>query len=307
MTVRSLIKRLFELAGLDVRRAAGPRTIRRELQAYLDSRVPWSPGYLHYREQTIRGVLDSPDLLSRFRTHDPLPAELGVGVDERTVEYPWYFAHCSPAPGPRLDAGSTLNHRFLVTRPEFHPSDWTFLTLAPEAECHWTLGASYMFADLRSLPFRDDYFVEIACLSTIEHVGLDNEGYTGKAVSAESRRLDFLTALDELRRVLRPGGRLLLTVPFGRYQNFGWSQQFDAALLDQLTDRFAPTKADFTFFRYSADGWRLASRAECADAEYARYALSLHRPPSERLDARSDADGAAAARAVACAILEKPR
>jgi SAM-dependent methyltransferase len=64
-------------------------------------------------------------------------------------------------------------------------------------------------ANLAKLPFPDASFDVVVSLSTIEHVGLgwytqEEQGNSDQRVIAESVR------------VLRPGGRFLLTVPFGR-------------------------------------------------------------------------------------------
>ena len=102
-------------------------------------------------------------------------------------------------------------------------------TLAPERECFWRRGVSYMFEDLRCLPYRDNWFDCIACISTIEHVGMDNtQLYTADSARRENRPEDALRAMREMRRVLKPGGTLFLTAPYGRAASHGWLQVFDA-------------------------------------------------------------------------------
>ncbi len=55
---------------------------------------------------------------------------------------------------------------------------------------------------MRELPFDDQAFDLVLCVSTLEHVGADNSGY---GLDAEDDGASRLTALRELRRVLAPG------------------------------------------------------------------------------------------------------
>lgn len=63
-------------------------------------------------------------------------------------------------------------------------------------------------ADICKLPFPDNKFDVISCISTVEHIGLTAYG------DPEHDNGDFL-AIDELTRVIKDGGYLILTTPFG--------------------------------------------------------------------------------------------
>jgi len=64
-------------------------------------------------------------------------------------------------------------------------------------------------ADLLKLPFEDDSVPSLTCLHVVEHVGL---GRYGDPLDVDGD----LKAMVELKRVLAPGGQLLLAVPVGR-------------------------------------------------------------------------------------------
>jgi len=266
--------------------------------------APWSPGYLLYREEYIGRALADPDVARRFRHLEPLPEGYGAGLDERCVEYPWLFARLGTEAERLLDAGSAVNHAFLLDHPIWHGKRLHILTLAPEHQCHWDRGISYLFEDLRDIPVRDDYYDAVICVSTLEHVGFDNRRFAGTGVAAERGGAEFTQAVRELRRVLRPGGRLLLTVPFGRYRDLGTQQVFDEALLDRALAALGPGDVTRAFFAYTSRGWQWADAAECAACEYVDWIML----PEERRPAEFPVqpDGATAARAVACVEFRKP-
>ena len=194
----------------------GVRSRWRSLRFRMTGRVPWTPGYAEHKRGLLETILDNKLLLNHFREGRPLPKGHGVGIDERCVELPWLFAHLPNEPMTALDAGSALNYPFLLQREPLRSKTLHILTLAPEGEAYWRDGISYTFADLRSLPYRDALFDIVACISTLEHVGCDGSLFTGDSRHAESRPDTSIAAVHELVRVLCPGGRLLLSVPFGK-------------------------------------------------------------------------------------------
>lgn len=266
------------------------------VRQYIDGgRVAWSPGYKPYRNGELLRVVHDEALLAAFRDGRPLPPGYALGLDERLVEYPWVLSRLPAGAGKLLDAGSTLNYPYLLDLPQLAEKQIVIVTLAPERQ-EQRANVSYLYDDLRNSVLRDNAFQTIVCISTLEHIGLDNtQIYTANARYAESDLEGYWPALQELRRVLAPGGRLLLTVPFGRAEVHGWLQQFDAAGLEKIVAVFGSRPVEQTFFRYDADGWRLADAAACTDCAY--YNVHAGGPPP--------ADCAAAARAVACLVFRK--
>jgi SAM-dependent methyltransferase len=100
------------------------------------------------------------------------------------------FAGSLPAGSRVLDAGAgEAPYRPLFARAEYVTQDWP-------GTVHEGARAADIVADLHALPVDDASFDAVVCTEVLEHV-------------AEPARV-----LDELHRVLRPGGRLLVTVPF---------------------------------------------------------------------------------------------
>lgn len=279
--MKKLITRLFKGAGPVARYIAG-------------GRIPWSEGYSKFKNQFIRSTLDDADLVRRFRDVAPLPDGFGPRLDERVVEYPWVLARL-PATGWILDAGSTFSSPLLLERPEIKGRRLFIFTLATDFVAH-DPNVSYVFGDFREPILHDALFESIVCISTLEHVGMAQSfEYSKSRPFPKADRTAYRDALAQFRRMLKPGGRLLLTVPFGPVEDHGWLQQFDAAGLRDIVATFGDRLVTETYYRYRASGWQLARPEDCADARY----FNLHETKS------IDPDGAAAARAVACLELVK--
>ncbi len=274
------------------------------VQAYLSGgRVPWSPGYVEYRDRFLTETLANCSLTTKFRSDEELPAGYGLGLDERCVEYPWLLAQLDAQPDRMLDAGSALNHQVILDQPAFRCKNLHILTLAPERVAFWQRGISYLFADLREIPLRSAYYDVIACISTLEHVGCDNTLYASGQYDQGSRN-EIRVVIDELNRVLKPGGTLFLSMPFGVRRDFGTFRQFDRELLAWTIEGFGPVRnKTTTFFRYGPAGWERAEEQDCVACEYVEW---ITRPRDKwPVPLPVEPDLAAAARAVVCLRLTK--
>jgi SAM-dependent methyltransferase len=122
------------------------------------------------------------------------------GLNERAVEVPiakWFVAD---RPGEGLEVGNVLSHYGVVGHlvlDRYEPG----MVLQKDVFDH------HVPADW------------IVCVSTLEHVRWD-EPEMGRHPDGSIRALEHLLGL------LRPGGRMLVTVPFG------WNPFFDSAILD---------------------------------------------------------------------------
>jgi len=271
--------------------------------------IPWDTGYHRRKFELISRVLLSEEMLGLFRDNGALPAGYGVGIDERCIEYPWFFSRLPSGSMRLLDAGSVCNHPEIIRHPRLQEKEIHILSLAPEDYCFWKQGISYLFADLRRIPILDEFYDSIVSISTLEHVGMDNFLYSGNKNHQEHETLAFIDAARELWRVLAPGGGLFITLPFGRKTNLVIAQQFDWAMVLQLIEGLGPHDAHYSFYRYGPEGWQIASRAACEDAVYVPWVIEFFRHPHDPrfLSALPvEKDLAAAARAVVCLELRKP-
>lgn len=278
---------------------------RKRLASYLKSdRRPWREGYYEYREKCLSEAVVDQTLLDTLAADRPLPAGYAYRLDARLIEIPWVLSRVRKLDSGRfLDAGSAFNYDFVLTAPALKEKQTTIVTLAPEGQAFWQLGVSYVFGDLRDLDFRDERFDAVACISTIEHIGMDNTMYAEGQMAQRSDPSEFVLAVKELKRVLKSGGSLYISFPFGRYENHGWFQQFDAELVDTLINAFAPSQFKERIYQYHPDGWQLSNREACKDCEFFDVHISKYNDPNSTIEYPEDYP--AGERGLACLELVK--
>jgi SAM-dependent methyltransferase len=258
-----------------------------------DVQREWWEGYDEAKDTALADTLGSPGLLERFRSGRSLPRGFGFTLDERIVEIPWVVANL-PSPGRVLDAGSALNHPIILERVMPRVESLTITTFTEEAT-NADLGQTYVTADLRELPFADGSFEAIACVSTLDHIGMDNSAYGSTEPRSEDPDREVALAVAELHRVLRPGGRLLLTVPYGRPQDLGWCRQFDEAGVRRIAADFDANGSSIRVYAHSKRGWNRSTLQRASEASY--------RDPKR--EEPLEGDFAYAAAAVACLSLTR--
>lgn len=139
---------------------------------------------------------------------------VGPGLSERVVEVPWVMRAIADAnPARILDVGTAFSpivyKRALIRLPQqVEVVDLAEVEIPLPRHC----------ADVRELPFADFSFDAVLCISTLEHIGMDNERY-----SVPSGGEGDVAALREMGRV---GRSLLVTVPGGVDESIGWLRQY---------------------------------------------------------------------------------
>ena len=191
------------LAGLGWRAVPEPGGTLAQLDAPRAEFLNWAGGPDGYAAQA--GLWFNP----------PVPVQHNAGgveillVNERIVEQPFVFRALAGLPEDAriLDVGgsestvglslATLGHGVTVVDPRPHPLRHQNLT---HAACV-----------LDELPQPSAPFDAAVALSAVEHFGLEQYG-----LDAVEERLD-VAALGRLRRLVKPGGLLVLTVPFAEH------------------------------------------------------------------------------------------
>ena len=233
---------------------------------HVRGKKPWGIGYSIYKFHFVKEViLNQPRLFLEKK----LPARYGFRMDERVIEYPWLFLTLKERQAMILDAGSVLNHELILTLPQLRARKIYISTLAHEGFQYTDPPPSYVTEDIREMCYKNDFFDAVVCLSTLEHVGMDNTFlYTQDQNKNENDRYAYVRAVRELKRVLKKDGTLYVSVPYGRYKNHGWLQVFDGEMVQRLVQEFSPREIVQTFFKYENNQWDFSSEASCRDGHY---------------------------------------
>ena len=260
--MRSILGKIYDYQ-LDVKLSRVlPRNLQKKylLWRYKIKHYAWTPGYQYYKESYINDLINYPNL--EF-SKEPF----GAYLDERCVEIPWAL-HNIKNSKIILDAESALNHPYIL---KILADKLFFITTLYPENFRGTLGESYVYQDIRNMCYKDDYFDSVTCVSTIEHIGFNNEGYKSSpnVKSSELGQGDFLDAVGEMRRVVKPSGKVLITAPFGKsYTHKSIFRQFDHEMVMSIIKKFNPSKYEYSIFKYSQNHWVKSNHNECKDTMY---------------------------------------
>jgi hypothetical protein len=242
------------------------RLARSLASRYLPARPPWVEDIEGKHRLAVAAVLADGENGQFFATRKALPPEYGAGVSERVIELPWVLAQ-QPR-GKILDAGSSLNHREYLAHFRPLADELHIVTFSYEGTSYMEQDISYLFADLRHLPYRDGYFNTVVSISTLEHVGMDNSAYGVDLPSVADPRAEVDSAVRELARVVARGGLLLLTFPYGAPKDLGRWRQFDRSDVERVISVASASDAQVTVYRSAPRGWDLSDLESSADARY---------------------------------------
>lgn len=164
-------------------------------------KVPvYLPGWFHRILQVLRHQLKP------VRTDGCCGLNL---LGDRDIEWSWIASQIPSGPGEALDFGPGGSHLaliaaqrgFNVTAVDLEPLHWPYV--------HRRL--RFIRGDILKLPLPTEHFGLVINCSTVEHVGL-----AGRYGVTENRPDGDLEAMARLRKLMKPGGLMLLTIPVGQ-------------------------------------------------------------------------------------------
>jgi SAM-dependent methyltransferase len=146
-----------------------------------------------------------------------------VAVTERIVEHIFVHTRLPRPPARVLDLGCAESSNSLEMASLGFDVVGVDLRPLPLQHPNFRM----LIADIGNLPLPDASFDVVVSLSTIEHVGLD--WYTPSPDGTSDHKV-----IAEVKRLLKPGGRFLLTIPFGQHIVTPVHRVYNRAMLDAL-------------------------------------------------------------------------
>ncbi|MFO0730169.1 MAG: DUF268 domain-containing protein [Nitrospiraceae bacterium] len=109
------------------------------------------------------------------------------------------------------------------------------------------------------IPFADRTFSAVLAVSVIEHIGIGHYGEPEANVGDQ-------VAVQEVARILKPGGKALISVPYGRRLTNDWMRVYDQARLRKL---IAPLSIERIEYAVSRAGlWMPSTEADAAAIDW---------------------------------------
>lgn len=149
---------------------------------------------------------------------------------DRYLEYPWAIDNLYPFSGKILDIGCAGSmFPLILTSLGYETYGIDIREYKPSNIINFTKG------DICNSPFKDGEFDVITAISSIEHIGLG-----GRYGSKNDENGDY-QAMKEIRRILKPYGKLLMTVPFSKRLKITKSHRvYNNDSLNRLLEGFNP-------------------------------------------------------------------
>ena len=175
--------------------------------------------------------------------------------DSRIVEDSFVFSKLIgyTKKGNALDVGCIARHNYIS--PSLAMNGWNVygIDIRNEWEFHHP-NFHFVQQDIRHSDFKDDFFDLITCVSTLEHIGL--LGYYGNQTKVDDGDAE---TMKELKRILKPDGTLLLTVPFcDNYSERAGVRVYDYGRLLDIMDGMA-AKDSLIYCQNKKGDWKLTT------------------------------------------------
>lgn len=97
----------------------------------------------------------------------------------------------------------------------------------------------FVQGNILALPFPDNCFDVVFCISTIEHIGIGY--YEDPSLSEEADQ----KAIDQVYRIMKPGGLLVFSAPYGVSHVSESQRIYDAKALTNLLGKFVVNKIQY--------------------------------------------------------------
>lgn len=186
---------------------------------------------------------------------------------DRDLEYPWVLKNIDMKEGKLLDIGSTVGQMLRDVLPK--EIDISILNINTMKDVD---GVNQIEGDIRGTDLKSNIFDCITCISTLEHIGV--QGRYG----VEKDEYGDMKAMKEMHRLLKPGGRLVLTVPYGSKDVLPINKLYNKNRISELFKGYKVTKEEYMKFNSKYHLWLTVDETEAAKTDWLKerwYSLGL--------------------------------
>jgi SAM-dependent methyltransferase len=174
---------------------------------------------------------------------------------DRDIEWTWVSANMPSGPGRALDFGTGESN--LAFEAALRGFLVTSIDLTPKTRFFAHSGVRYLQMDLLEMRLVKESLDLVINCSTVEHVGL-----SGRYGVSEKRPDGDLEAMHILRKALKRGGKMLLTIPVGKDEVFDpLCRVYGKERLPRLIKGFSILKEEY-WRKAASNIWTPCSRAE---------------------------------------------
>lgn len=185
-----------------------------------------------------RAILERLPVALQEKLFDPY-----VNYNERIVEHPWILINLGLHMGSILDVGCCYSSLSIELASLGHEV-WG-VDINPYGFSHPNF--RFVRGDICEVSLPDGYYDRILAVSCVEHFGL--EVYGGQRDADKDRN-----AVKRMHRLLKMGGKIVVTVPFGRLNITPEYRVYDLPALRELMSPFRIEK-ECIFTRNEGGGW----------------------------------------------------
>lgn len=187
---------------------------------------------------------------------------------DRYLEYPWLLENIKITSGRILDVGSTASnmlYNFLPKEVEINSIDLNTKPIESDS-IKFTVG------DIRKTNYEDNYFDLVSCISTLEHIGV-----SGRYGSDEDLEGD-LKAVKEMSRIVKPGGTILITVPYGARDVLPINKLYNKERIGELFKGFSSVEIEYKKYFEQFHLWLATDEVEASKTDMIKdrwYAIAF--------------------------------
>ncbi len=190
---------------------------------------------------------------------------------DRYLEYPFVFKNLPKLPAKILDVGSAGSFFPLIVSSLGY--DVTGCDIRPYKILNKVKFNNFTFLqkNICEHSLQEEGFDVVTCISVLEHIGL--KGRYGSGDDSEGD----IKMVEEIKRVLKPGGRAIITVPFGKAEVFAPYQRiYNLAGIKIISSGFEIIEQKFYCLNKN-DDWCECSgeHGETFKGSASRYGLAL--------------------------------